>query len=214
MDPYALLVVARTQSLAERLRRALDAEQYLIRWVPSTAQALGLSLRPSLLILELPTSGGVRCVTRLKRQFKAPLVALPRTGQPVPGQVDAFVSRPFDVEQLVEAVHTTLMTRAPHIVQASSMSLDTRTRRLRVNGSLYQLRPIGCKILALLMEQAGSVVPRTELFRRIWRTDDGDNTRVLDVHVAYLRSLLESDPHRPSLILTERGIGYRLQPPA
>jgi DNA-binding response OmpR family regulator len=117
------------------------------------------------------------------------------------------------MEQLVELIQTTLMACTPHIVQAGGMSLDTRARRLQVNGTLYQLRPIGCQILALLMAQAGSAVPRSELFRRVWRTDDGDNTRVLDVHIAYLRRLFEPDPRRPKLILTERRVGYRLQPP-
>jgi DNA-binding response OmpR family regulator len=51
------------------------------------------------------------------------------------------------------------------------------------------------------------------LFQRVWRVDDGDNTRALDVHIAYLRRVLESDPHYPRLIRTERGLGYRLQPP-
>jgi two-component system KDP operon response regulator KdpE len=213
MDPYTLLVIARTQSLAERLGGVANAEQYLIRWVPSTAQALKLDLQPSLLVLDLPPSGGVRSVTRLKRRFEAPLLVLLRADQPAPDQADASLPRPFEVEQLVELIQTTLMTCTPHVVQAASMSLDTRTRRLQVDGTLHQLPPIGCRILALLMAQAGSVVPRDELFRRVWHTDDGDNTRVLDVHIAHLRRLLEPDPRHPKLILTERRVGYRLHPP-
>ncbi len=213
MDPYTLLVIARTRSLTERLRGALEADQYVIRWMPSTVQALKLDLRPSLLILDQPPSGGARSIARLKRCFEAPLLALVRTDQAAPDRVDAFLTRPFEMEQLVELIQTTLMACTPHIVQAAGMSLDTRTRRLQVNGTLYQLRPIGCQILALLMAQAGSAVPRGELFRRVWHTDDGDNTRVLDVHIAYLRRLFEPDPRRPKLILTERRIGYRLQPP-
>lgn len=213
MEPYALLVIARTRSLAERLRGALDPEQCLIRWVPSTAQALKLDLQPSLLILDLPASGGTRCVYRLKGRFGAPLLALPRGAQSVPEGVDASVARPFEVEKLADAIRTTLITCAPHTVQVGGMSLDTRTRRLELDGTLYQLPPIGCQILALLMERAGSTVPRDELFRHIWKTEDGDSTRVLDVHIAHLRRLLEPNPHRPKLILTERRVGYRLQPP-
>jgi two-component system response regulator RegX3 len=47
----------------------------------------------------------------------------------------------------------------------------------------------------------------------VWHTNDGDNTRALDVHIAYLRRKLEADPRRPKLIVTERGVGYRLHPP-
>ncbi len=213
MDPYTLLIIARSQSLAKRLRGVLDAGGYLIRWVPSTAQALKLDLQPSLLILDLPSSGGTRSAARLKRHFESPLLALSRTGQPIPDQVDVSLSRPCSVEQLVALIETTLMTHSSHIARAGDMSLDTETRRLQVNGTLYQLRPIGCRLLALLMAQAGRVVTRDELFRRVWRTEDGDNTRALDVHIAHLRRMLESDPRCPELILTERGVGYRLQPP-
>ena len=76
MDSYALLLVGRTQLLAEHLRRTLDAEQSLIRWVPSTSQALALDYWPSLVVLDLPPSGGVRSVPRLKLRFEVPVLAL------------------------------------------------------------------------------------------------------------------------------------------
>ena len=63
----------------------------------------------------------------------------------------------------------------------------------------------------MLMSRAGQTVPREELFRLIWHTTDGDSTRALDVHIAYLRRELEEDPRQPSIIVTERGVGYRLQ---
>jgi DNA-binding response OmpR family regulator len=213
MEPYTLLVIARTQLLAKRLRGAFDAEQYLIRWIPNTTQALELDLQPSLLVLNLPSSGGSRSVARLRRRFDAPLLAIVRIDQKVPRQVDACQPNPFHLEHLVDLIATTLINHSPHTMRAAGMSLDIETRRLQLNGTLYQLRPIGCQILALLMAQAGRVVPREEMLRQVWRTDGGDDTRALDVHIAHLRRELEANPRRPRLILTERGIGYRLQPP-
>jgi len=213
MEPYTLLVIARTQSLAKRLRDVLDGEQVLVRWVPSTTQALDLDLRPSLLVLALPSSGGARCVARLKRQYDVPILALAQEGQAVPDQVDVSLSRPSGVDQLAELIETMLVRHSPHMVRAAGMSLDTKARRLQMNGALYPLRPLACRILAFLMRRPGKVVSRDELFSRVWRTDDGDSTRALDVHIAYLRRKLEADPRDPKLIVTERGVGYRLQPP-
>ena len=213
MEPKTLLLVARTQSLVKHLLSALDPSRYVIRWAPSSSQALGLDLHPSLLVLELPASGGARSVARLKRGFDVPLVALARKGQPGVAQADAHLVRPYQVGQLVELIETTLINHSPNIICAENMCLDTEQRRLQVNGLVHQLRPLASDILALLMKRSGQVVPRDELFRRVWHTDDGDNTRALDVHIAYLRRKLEADPRKPRLIVTERGVGYRLRPP-
>lgn len=213
MEPYTLLIVARTQSLARRLRAVLEGEEYIIRWVASATQALELDLKPSLLIMDLPSSGGQRSAARLRRAFDVPLLAITRPGLSLPEFVDVSLPRPYQLERLVDEIESTLLTHSPDLVRAGGMSLDTQTRRLQVNGSLYQLRPLACQILAHLMARAGQVVSREDLFRRVWHTDDGDNTRALDVHVAYLRRELEPNPHDPAIILTERGLGYRLEPP-
>ena len=213
MEPYTLLIVARTQSLTMRLQSALLASQYTIRWVPNTAEALRLPLRPSILLVQLPRSGGARSVVRLKERFAAPLLALHEVDGRVPKPVDASASRACDTETLVEMIQITLMSAAPDAIRAPGISLDTRTRRLQVGGRLYQLRPIACRIMAELIGRAGRVVPRDRLFQRVWNTEDADHSRALDVHVAELRRLVETDPRQPRLILTERGVGYRLEPP-
>jgi DNA-binding response OmpR family regulator len=213
MEPYTLLIIARTQSLAKRLRELLDAEQYLIRWVTSTAQAVDVDICPSLYILDLPPSGGRRSVARLKKQCDVPILALGRPGQPIPEAVDASLSRPYELEQLAERIEIVLVEHSPHQIHTGNLCLDMETRRLQMNGEIYQLRPIGSEILALLMAQPGEVIARDELFRRVWQVEDVDNTRALDVHIAHLRNEIEPDRRNPTLIQTERGVGYRLQPP-
>jgi len=140
-------------------------------------------------------------------------VALARSGQAGLAQADASLVRPFEIGQLVELIEATLISHSPGIICAGKMCLDAEQRRLQVNGSVYELRPLANDILALLMRHSGQVIPRDELFRQVWHTNDGDNTRALDVHIAYLRRKLEADPRKPKLIVTERGVGYRLHPP-
>lgn len=212
VDSYALLVIARSQTLANRLQGALDSEQYRIRWVPNGSQALGLDIQPHLLVVELPASGGGRMVARLKKRFPIPLIALLRSGQACSPVADGCMVRPYRIARLGQLVEELLITHAPGILQAAGLSLDTRTRRLHFNGAVIQLPPIACQILTVLMEKSGDLVHRDELFRQVWQTEQKDNTRALDVHVAQLRRLLEPDPRHPKLIVTERGLGYRLQP--
>jgi DNA-binding response OmpR family regulator len=213
MDPYVLLTVARSQSLATRLHRALDSGQYQIRWVPSATQALGLDFCPSLVILDIPATGGQRIARGIKEHYAVPILGLIPADVVPPPAVDESLRRPFAFKSLVGCIESTLLAHTPHVLHAPGLSLDTRTRILRLEGSPHTLRPIGCRIMAELMSQCDCVVPRDELFGKVWRTDDGDHTRALDVHIARLRRQLEPDPHHPRLILTERGVGYRLRPP-
>jgi two-component system response regulator MtrA len=214
MDPYTLVVIARSQSLARQLNGALDPGQYVVRWVPSTSQALTLDLDVSLVILDVPPTGGCRSMAWLKRRFASPLLVLLRAETPPPLSADSTVRYPFTGEQLVAQIQTTLMTCAPHVVQVPGMSLDTKTNRLQIGGSLHQLRPTGSRILAVLMAKPGEVIPREELSRKIWHTEEGDNSRALDVHVCQLRRVVEATPRYPELIVTIRGVGYRLDPPS
>ena len=214
MDPYVLLTIARSRTLAIRLQRALDPEQYLIRWVSSATQALSLDLCPSLVILDVPVTGGQRTARGIKNHFAVPLLGLVPSDLAPPAGVDESLQRPFRLESLVGRIESTLLAHAPHVIHAPGLSLDTRTRILRLHDAPHSLRPIGCRIMAELMTQCDCVVPRDELYGRVWRTDDGDHTRALDVHIAQLRRQLEPDPHHPSFILTERGVGYRQRPPA
>lgn len=213
MEPKTLLLIARAQSLVKHLQNALDASRYVLRWAPSSSQALAFDLTPSLLILELPASGGIRSIARLKEKFDAPLLALARKEQPGLEQADAHLVRPFRMGELAELIDITMINYSASIICADNMCLNTAERRLQVNGLIHQLRPLACRLLALLMVRSGQVVSRDELFRRVWRTTDGDHTRALDVHIAYLRQKLEADPSNPRLIVTERGNGYRLNPP-
>jgi len=64
-------------------------------------------------------------------------------------------------------------------------------------------------LLALLMENAGRVLPRSTLIDRVWGSDYVGDTKTLDVHVKRVRSKIEDDPSKPSRIVTIRGLGYK-----
>ena len=106
MEPDTLLIVARTQSLVNRLRAVLDADRYVLRWVSSTRQALGLDVEPGLILLDLPASGGDRCAIRLKERFDAPLLAMLRATQSVPVEADAHLSIPCDLDLLLARIES------------------------------------------------------------------------------------------------------------
>jgi two-component system response regulator RegX3 len=68
------------------------------------------------------------------------------------------------------------------------------------------------ELLELLMENAGRVLTRETLIDRVWGSDYFGDTRTLDVHVKRLRAKCEEDPHKPTHLLTIRGLGYKFVP--
>ena len=97
--------------------------------------------------------------------------------------------------------------------EAGDVRVDLDTRRVFVRGDEVRLRRKEFELLALLVENAGRVLTRDVLIDRVWGSDYIGDTKTLDVHVKRLRSRIEVDPSRPSLITTVRGVGYRFDAP-
>ena len=72
------------------------------------------------------------------------------------------------------------------------------------------LDPVRSRLLTELAVAGGSVVTREQLLERVWGYDYFGDTRLLDVHVRRLRRKVEDDPSNPRLVLTVRGLGYRV----
>jgi len=66
-----------------------------------------------------------------------------------------------------------------------------------------------CRLLAVLMKNAGEVLSRRYLMQEVWQTNFIDDTRTLEVHVCWLRKKIEPDPRRPLYLRTIRGRGYQ-----
>jgi two-component system response regulator RegX3 len=67
------------------------------------------------------------------------------------------------------------------------------------------------ELLELLMRNAGRVLTRGQLIDRVWGSDYVGDTKTLDVHVKRLRSKIEVNPAEPQILVTVRGLGYKLE---
>jgi two-component system KDP operon response regulator KdpE len=73
------------------------------------------------------------------------------------------------------------------------------------------LTPTEYDLLKLLVTHAGKVVTHPQILRQLWGPGSEDQAHLLRVNISNLRRKLEADPTRPSYILTEPGVGYRLR---
>jgi two-component system response regulator RegX3 len=128
------------------------------------------------------------------------------------------VTKPYRLRELVARMRAVLRRRtavgdAPavdhDVIRVDDIELDTDSHEVRVRGDLVNLPLKEFELLALLMENAGRVLPRSTLIDRVWGSDYVGDTKTLDVHVKRVRSKIELDPSTPSRIVTIRGLGYK-----
>ena len=82
---------------------------------------------------------------------------------------------------------------------------------MAVDGAAVQLTPTEYDLLRLLVTHAGKVLTHHQLLREVWGVGYDTEAHMLRVNISNLRRKIEPDPARPRYILTEPGVGYRLQ---
>ena len=97
-------------------------------------------------------------------------------------------------------------------VRSAPDQLRTSARLARQTGLLWSLTRAGVgELLRVLATHAGRTMTHAQLYTRVWDRPHGDAQQNLRVHVASVRRKLERDPVRPSIIITEPGVGYRFE---
>ena len=128
---------------------------------------------------------------------------------------DDYMIKPFSYKELLARVKAALHRARRTATRDStyengSLSVDLEKHIVKVNGEHVFLTPLEYKLLAVLVEEAGQVVEHETLLRRVWGQQYENRRQYLKLYIWYLRQKIEEDPSNPKLILTERGIGYRL----
>ncbi len=133
---------------------------------------------------------------------------------------DDYVTKPFSSRELVLRVQNILRRTqknltAENLIRCSGIEIDTLRRIVHRPGDAVstQLSKRELEILLYLHSCAPRAVSRGDILRNVWGYSRSMKieTRTVDIHIAKLRKKVERDPGHPSLILTERGDGYRLE---
>lgn len=195
----------------------LNGKHYAISRASSGREGLELleECNPGVVVVDaasLRTSGVRICQSFRKADNTLPIILIVSKNRSLPTIVDAnlVLKLPFTSQKLINRLEAYQETDDRFIFQVGPIVLNIKTQLVTCDDRQSKLTPRLVEILKVLMENHGEVVERMPLFKKIWKTDYTGDTRTLDVHISWLRKAVEEDPGNPQLIITERGVGYKL----
>ena len=176
-----------------------------------------------ILDLGLPDMDGVDVLRRIRASSAVPVIVLSARHESddkveaLDEGADDYVTKPFGVDELMARVRAALrrggadLPTAPPFV-SDDVVLDFEAHTAVVRGDAVRLTPTEWRLLAELARHAGKVVPQEALLKSAWGPSYGRESNYLRVYANQIRRKLETDPSAPRYLITEPGIGYRLQP--
>jgi two-component system KDP operon response regulator KdpE len=223
-----VLIVEDEPHMRRFLHSALEAHAYrpieAATAREGVAQATGRNPDAILLDLGLPDADGIEVTRRLREWSTTPIIVISARGQEqdkvaaLDAGADDYLTKPFGVGELLARLRVALR----HAVQRTTgtsdgvftvggLRVDLERRRVFVDDQDVHLTPIEYKLLTTLARHAGKVLTHRQLLKEVWGPNAIEHTHYLRVYMTQLRHKLEAEPARPRYLLTEPGVGYRLQ---
>lgn len=229
MDEKAkLLIIEDDVNLVEALKLYLTTAGYGVVAASNGREGLQqLYLQqPDLVILDIMMPGidGWEVCNRVREVSDVPIVMLTARGQEaerVRGLqmgADDYVVKPFSLRELEARIESVLRrARMSPVVQErvvyadEELVIDSERWEVTKRGKPVELTATERRLLFLLAENRGRVVPTDRILERIWGHEYVGEARYVKLYVWRLRQKIEPDPKEPTYIHTERGIGYRFK---
>lgn len=215
-----VLLVEDDARVAAAIRAALARRGVVVDWASTGREALSKAAGSDVVLLDLglPDMNGFDLCRAIRDGGDVAIIVVSAKGQVddrilgLRSGADDYLVKPFNVDELVARVHAVLRRRTtvrvprPDRVRVGDLEIDIPRHEVSVAGEPVSLSRKEFQVLALIAAADGDVCPRDRLIAEVWGETWAGANRTLDVHVATLRTKLD----RPGLIVTVRGVGYRL----
>ena len=234
----AILAVEDDRNLLATLQFNLTAEGYHVLTANDGATTLdiarGNDLDLIILDLSLPVLGGMDVCRALRDDGNTVPILMLTAWHDEASRVeglecgaDDYVTKPFSLRELMARVGSQLrradmatngseenesvrLKNMPHTIGDGDLKIDLMRRTVWKNSDKLTFRPREFDLLVYLATQPGRVFTRQQILQEVWGHDFPGGARTIDVHVSWIRRKIEDNPADPQILVTVRGIGYRL----
>lgn len=222
-----ILLVEDDREISRNLTLLLKAEGFAVTHAATQAEAASLLAESpaenpydlALVDISLPDGNGFAVCTEVKQTREIPVIFLTASGDEasvVTGLnigADDYITKPFRSRELIARIKTALRKsgRAPSAFEMEGLRVDTASGVVKKDGREIFLSALEYRLLLVFINNPGNIITRDRLLDELWdAAGEFVNNNTLTVYIKRLREKIEEDPASPRIILTVRGIGYRL----
>jgi two-component system KDP operon response regulator KdpE len=221
-----VLLVEDDPKIGRFVRAGLELSGYVVHHASGAFEALRLatSSPPDLVVLDtmLPDLSGDEVLERIRSWSSVPIIILSANSSEeekvrlLKAGADDYVVKPFGMAELLARCQAALRRSfktvlESHVVNVGPLSVDLAAQTVALGGQAVDLTRKEYRLLHLLAMNVGLIVTHDHLIEKIWPNASRDNIQYLRLLVRSLRQKIEPAPEGPRLIITESGVGYRLQ---
>lgn len=227
MDARTTILMVEDESQIRRIvRSALESDGYSVLEAGNCDNGLAQAGAnpPGLVILDLglPDRDGVEFIRNLRGWSAVPVLVLTARAAEndkilaLDAGADDYLTKPFGMGELLARVRALLRRKEQAgenspLVAFGDVQADLAKRIVTRGGVEVHLTQIEYRLLCVLLANAGKVLTHRYLLREVWGPAFVESNHYLRIYVGHLRQKLEFDPAQPRHLLTETGVGYRLQ---
>ncbi len=223
-----ILVVEDEEAYRKPLEYSLKREGYEVIGVADGDQALSVvktnHIDLILLDLMLPGIPGTEVCRQVHESYDTPIIMVTAKDDVVDVVIglelgaDDYVTKPYRFRELLARITAVLrrtqdLPEVGNILEVGPVTMDVDRHEVRVHGELKELPLREFELLEYFLRNPERVLTRGQVMDRVWGENWFGDPKTLDVHVKRLRSKIEDDPHSPKIIVTVRGLGYRIMDP-
>ncbi|MBN1231708.1 MAG: response regulator transcription factor [Anaerolineales bacterium] len=220
-----VLIIDDEIAIRRFLRTSLQASGYMIIEAHTGEEGIAeiINKRPDLVILDigLPVIDGIEVIKKIREWSDIPILILSVMDQEkkkieaLDAGADDYLTKPFSVGELMARMRVLMRRINPQVIEqgfeSSDLRIDFNTRIVMVKNLEISLTPTEFDLLRILAQNAGKVMTHKQIISLLWGESYQGESHLLRVNISNLRKKIEPNFPRPTYIITEPGVGYRLK---
>lgn len=223
MNNASILVIDDEVQIRKLLSITLQSFEYKVLEAATAKEGLQLvaSHPPDLILLDLglPDENGHEVLRHLREWYSNPVIILSVQSseedivKALDNGANDYLVKPFRTGELVARIRSALrkatMDENTHVLEFEDLSIDFAARTVKKNNAPIKFTATEYTLLALMAKNEGKVLTHQYMLNQVWGPTYRNESQYLRVFIAQLRKKIETDPNRPTHIITESGVGYR-----